>query len=458
MNNLKDWLGSGLKIKRYLLLVILGTLSLSYGISNLKLYNELSVSNVVVTALLFIIGFVLIVMGFLLAQRRILRALAEANVSSNTRKLNIKKLLFDKKTLDKNVKVVVIGQGEGMATLLNGMKLFSNNITSVVSTFYEKNSNDQLLEIGEVKRAMIALAEKGNNDLEKFFNCNTRYGEDLGTIVFKSMMDINDNNFSKAVYALSNFISMNGKVLPATIDKVTMGAVLSDGTRLHGKKEMIDVPIEKRLPIDRVFITPERCTPAPNVIKSIKEADLIIIGPGSLYTGILPILLIKEIADEIKKSKATKIFVSSLMTEYGQTDGYSLSDYINVIHEHVGKGIFDYCIASDSAVMPEYIRMYNKENSEVIDVDKIKVKNTGVKLVVNDLSIVGENGKIRHDPVKLAKEIIDIMIKNMDLSADKQGLEFYNVDEKMKKVNSKHKKKSVLFRDVKVITGMEKRK
>ncbi len=458
MDNLKEWLGSGMKIKRWLLLVIIGTITLSYGISNLKLANQMNLSSVLVTGLLFIIGFACIVMGFLMTQRRILRAVAEANISSNTRKLNIKKLLFDKNTLDKNIKVVVVGQGDGMSTLLSGMKLFSNNITSIVSTFYENDKEDQLLEIDEIKRAIISLSENGNEELSKFFNYSSPYGKDLGSIIFESMMNMNDNNFSKAVYSLSNFIALNGKVLPATTEKVTMGAVLSDGSRLHGKREIKTIPSEKKLPIDKIFITPERCTPAPGVIKSIREADLIIIGPGSLYTGILPILLIKEIADEIRKSKATKIFVSNIMTEAGQTDGYSLSDYISVLHEHVGKGIVEYCIASDSAVMPEYIRMYIEEkNSEVIDVDKIKIKNTGVKLVVNDLSVVDEKGKIRHDPVKLAKEIIDVMCKNMDLSADKQGLEYYNVGAKLKNVNSKNKKKNVLFRDVKVVNTNKKK-
>lgn len=236
------------------------------------------------------------------------------------------------------------------------------------------------------------------------------------------------------------------------------GAVLSDGSRIHGRNELLSNSNVKRLPIEKVFLVPERCSPAPNVIKSVKEADLIIIGPGSLYTGILPILLIKEIADEIKKSKATKIFVSNIMTEPGQTDGYSLSDHINALHEHAGKGIIDYCVASDSDIMPEYIRMYNQNNSDVIDIDKARIKNTGVKLVVKDMSVVGEKGKIRHDSVKLAKAIIDIMCQNMDISANKQALEYYNIKSKLKGFNSKSKKKNVLLRDVKVISKSNKKK
>lgn len=450
MNNLFDWLGSGLKIKKWLFLVLIGTIVLSYGFSNLKLANELNVSSILTTMLLFVIGIAAVVIGFIMAQRRTMQAVAEASVSPNTRSLNIKKLLFDKKTLDKSVKVVVIGQGDGMSALLSGMKHFSNNITAIVSTFND-NSNKQL-DITEVKRAMIALAENDRKELAKFMNYNTRYGLDITNHMFEAMMETHENNFSKAVLAMSNVIAMTGKVLPASVDKVTLGAVLSDGSRLHGRDEILARATIKKLPLEKMFLVPERCEPAPNVIKSIKEADLIIIGPGSLYTGILPILLIKEIADEIRKSKKPKVFVSNIMTEPGQTDGYSISEHINVLHEHAGKGIIDYCVASDSDIMPEYVRMYNQRNADIIDIDKARVKNVGVKLLVEDMTVVGEKGFIRHDPIKLAKVIIDIMCQSMDISANEQALEYYNVKSKLKEINSKNKKKSVLLRDLKVIS------
>ena len=453
MRSLSEWFGSGLKIKRWLFLVLIGTFILSYGFANLKLATQLDVHSILVTAILFAIGIFCIVTGFIMTQRRILQAVAESNISSNTKNLNLKRLLFDKKTLDKSIKVVVIGQGDGMSSLLNGMKLFSNNITAIVSTF--EDGEDKEFEISEVKRAMISLAENDKKELEKFMNYKTRYGIDVGSLILESMMEMHENNLSKAVLNTSNVIAMSGKVVPATIDNVSIGAVLSDNTRAHGKYEIIEKTRQKKLPIEKIFLVPERCAPAPNVIKSIKEADLIIIGPGSLYVGILPILLIREIADEIKKSKATKIFISNIMTEIGQTDNYSLSDYINVLHEHAGKGIIDYCIASDSDIMPEYLRKYNKKGADLIDIDKVKVKETGTKLIVRDLTVIGEDGKIRHDSIKLAKEIVDIMCQNMDLSADKQALEYYNIKNRLKKL--RRKKKSVLLRDVKVISKKTKK-
>ncbi|MBQ9313975.1 MAG: YvcK family protein [Clostridia bacterium] len=454
MNNLKDWFGSGLKIKRWLLLVLIGTVVLSYGIANMKLSTQLNVQSVITTMLLFIIGIIAIVTGFIMTQRRIIQAVAEAGNTSNSRNLNIKKLIFDKKTLDKSIKVVVIGQGDGMEALLQGIKHFSNNITSIVSTIDDEA--DKNAQIAEVRRAIVALAENDKDELESFMNYKSKTGIDMTTMIFDAMMANHSNNFSRAVSGVSDVIAIAGRVLPSTVDKASLGAVLSDGSRIHGKADILLGGSSRKLPIEKVFLIPERCAPAPGVIKSIKEADLIIIGPGSLYTGIIPILLIKEIADEIKKSKAVKVFVSNIMTEAGQTDGYSLSDHINALHEHAGKGIIDYCIASDSDIMPEYIRMYNKKNSDVIEIDKTRIKNTGVRLAVEDMSIVDKNGKIRHDSLKLAKAIISIMIASLDISDNEQALEYYSMKNKLKNMNSNGKKKNVLFRDVKVIPNKKK--
>lgn len=449
MNNWKDWFGAGLKIKRWLLMVLLGTIILSYGISNMRLSNELTVESIITTMLLFIIGIIAVVVGFMMTQKRILQAVAESGNTTHNRNLNIKKLLFDKKTLDKSVKIVVIGQGDGMDSLLQGIKNFSHNITTIVSTV--DAVGDTKIEMEEIKKAVVALANNDKEELSQFMNYRSRTGQDMTAMIFEAMMASHQNNFARAVSGVSEVLSMAGKVLPSTEDNVSLGAVLSDGSRVHGKAAIRLGGEYKRLPLEKVFLVPERCAPAPGVIKSIKEADMIIIGPGSLYTGILPTLLMKEVADEIKKSKAVKVYVSNIMTEAGQTDSYALSDYINALHEHAGKGIIDYCIASDSDIMPEYIRMYNKRNSDVIEIDKTRIKNTGVKLIVEDMSVVDENGKIRHDSLKLSKAIVNIMMQNLDISEKEQALEYYTMKSKLKGLNEKNKKKNVLFRQLKVI-------
>ena len=144
------------------------------------------------------------------------------------------------------------------------------------------------------------------------------------------------------------------------------------------------------------------------------------------------------------------------MTEPGQTDNFSVSDYIHVIEEHIGKGLFDYCITSDSDIMPEYIRRYNQNGSDLVDIDKNILKNMDMNLVVDDLTVVDETNSIHHDPMKLAKAIIKIVCENMDVSDTQATLDYYTVKSKIKSTNKK-KKKNILFSDVKVISPNKSR-
>ena len=176
---------------------------------------------------------------------------------------------------------------------------------------------------------------------------------------------------------------------------------------------------------------------------------MIVIGPGNLYTGIIPNMLLKEVADAIKRSEALKIFVSNIMTEPGQTDNYKVSDLVNAIHEHVGKGVMEYCIVNESDIMPEYVRRYNEEGSDLLEADKSAMKATGIKFVTCDLATTDDKGYIRHNPKKLGKAIMTIVCDNMDLRHDKRAFEAYMIKSKMN--NTKKKKKSILFQPVKVV-------
>lgn len=459
MNTLTEWFSSGLKLKRWFFLMLVGVLMLSFSIAKFISSDQLAVFELITNMILFILGFTAVIMSFIMAQRRILQAIAEANANPNGRNINLKKLLFDKRMLDKNMKIVAIGGGDGLVSLLKGLKVFSNNVTAIVTAIdNEKNSNDNF-SIQDVKKAMIALANK-EDSLEDFFTHKITYGEDkgrnLGNLFFEHLNDMCDGNLSKTIDQASKILAIRGNVIPATFDNVTIGAVLVDGTRVIGKRNIEEKVEERNVGIERVFLVPERVVPAPDVIRSIKEADVIIIGPGSLYMSIIPTLLIKEISDAVRKSKATKIYISNIMTEKNYTDGYTLSDHINIIYEHTGKGLFNYCIYSDSDIMPEYIRRYNREGCDLIELDKAKVKDMKLELVVDDLGTVDEKG-IRHNSLKLAQSIINIACDNMDLESNDSTIEYYTAKSKLKRMTDKKKKKSILFRNVKVVTPKRKK-
>lgn len=190
--------------------------------------------------------------------------------------------------------------------------------------------------------------------------------------------------------------------MPVTLEEIKICAELEDGTIIENRRNIPDVVNSKTSRISRVFIQPYHCKPAPGVLEAIREADAIIIAPGSLYTNIIPNLLIKGVSKEIKESKAFKVYVSNLMTQPGQTYNYTLSDHIEAINAHAGNRIIDYCIYDTTEITPEYIRKYNMKGYELVEQDIQKVKNMGVKLIQRQVSCVDE-GYIRHDPAATAR-------------------------------------------------------
>lgn len=456
---LKEWFSSKLKLKKWMLLTIVGTAILAYSLAKIFATEILEVSNAIKYGLLFVLGCACVAFSFVMSQRQLLMVVAEASTKSNGRNINLKKLLFDKSAIDKGIKIVVIGGGSGLASVLKGLKDYSNNITAIVNTASGGNSEDVMtkefgiLPPNDIRQSLVALSsseEKMQKLMKYRFKTGSLKGQNFANLLLIAMNDICDKNFAKAIQDTSEVLSVTGKVLPVTLDKTNIGAILKDGTRVVGEDNITDKVFERKSPIEKVFLQPSACEPAPDVIKSIKEADLIVIGPGSLYTGIIPNMLLKEVSDAIKRSEALKIFVSNIMTEPGQTDNFKISDLINAVHEHIGKGVIDYCLVNESDIMPEYIRRYNEEGASLLELDKSGIKATGVKVVISDLSTTDSAGFIRHDPRKLGKAIMTIVCDNMDLRHNKRAFEAYMIKAKLN--SKKKKKKSYLFQPVKVVT------
>ena len=224
---------------------------------------------------------------------------------------------------------------------------------------------------------------------------------------------------------------MTGKVLPVTMEEINICAELEEGTVIESKDKIPEVINNKTCKISRIFISPSNCKPAPGVIEAITEADAIVIGPGSLYTNVIPNLLVKGVAKAIKESKAFKIYVSNLMTEPGQTDNYTLSEHIKAINEHAGKGIIEYCMYDTGEIIPEYIRKYNMEGSELVEQDTSKVKVEGVYLIQRKLSHI-ENGYIRHNPDAIAASIIQLICDDMKFNNMENNTQYMMLDKKLK--------------------------
>ena len=245
-------------------------------------------------------------------------------------------------------------------------------------------------------------------------------------------------DFTASIEQSKHVLNMTGKVLPVTLEPIDICAELEDGTIIQNKEKIPEMVSDKVSKISRIFINPSNCAPAPGVIEAIQNADAIIIGPGSLYTNVIPNLLVKGVAKAIKENKGFKIYISNIMTEPGQTDNYSLADHIKAIQEHAGKGIVDYCIYDTGEIVPEFIRRYNREGADLVEQDISKAKEEGVKLLQRNLSCI-DGEFIRHNPDAIASSIIELICEDLKFRDMQNDTKYLMLNSRLKETKKKLK-------------------
>ena len=312
------------------------------------------------------------------------------------------------------IKVVTIGGGTGLSVLLRGLKKYPLEITAVVTVADDGGSSGKIrsdMNIpspGDIRNVIAALSDV-EPYLEKMFQYRFDSGEvkghPVGNLMIAAMTDIH-GDFSTAVKVMSRILNVRGTVLPTTNDIATLNAVLSDGEIIRGESSITKAGGV----IDHVYITPSRVKPNEDVLKAIEEADYIIMGPGSLYTSIIPNLVISKVSEKIRESNAKKIYVCNVMTQHGETDNYTVSDHIVAINKHVEENIFDLVIANSREFDDSILSKYHKEKQEPVKIDQEKIKELGIKLIKNnDVGIV-DNNTIRHNAEKVSELIYDYII------------------------------------------------
>ena len=440
MLSMFKWFKNSAKCKRWMLLIIVGMASLCYGISNLMANRELNTQEIITVVVSFVIGIVSVVVGMLFLQRRILEIVVE---ESDTRSEgnNVNSLIFNKKVYNQGPKIVVIGGGTGLNTVLRGLKNYTDNITAIVtvSDYGETptNSRKQLkvLPLEDIQSSLAALAmdeDKMQNLLNVEFKEGQLNGLSFGDIYFLAMNNMY-GNFQESIESSGEVLNMTGKVIPVTLEPIDICAELEDGTVVKTRDKIPDEVQRTGNKIGRIFVSPTNVKPTPGVIEAIADADAIIIGPGSLYTNVIPNLLVNGIAKAIKESKAFKVYVSNIMTEYGQTDEYTLSDHLNAIEEYVGKGIVDYCIYDTGEIIPEYIHKYNLKGADIVIPDTNKCRELGVNLVQRDLSKIDTDGEhVIHDPDVIATAIIQLVCDELEFDDMQNNSQFMMLNNKLK--------------------------
>ena len=449
MNGFMHWFKSSTKMKRWIFLILIGIILCCYGIAEILVMREISFQEVGKVVAIFVVGFVAIVVGLVYINKRTLEVLIESTDErmENKKNVNINSLIFNKTVYDKGPNIVVIGGGTGLNTVLSGLKNYTSNLTAIVtvSDYGEAITNSrkelQTLPLNDIKDSIVSLSKK-DEQVEKLFNHEFQRGRlrglDFSDIYFLAMKEIN-GNFEDSIIKSNEVINMVGKVIPVTLDEMKIVAELANGYIVEEKSRIPEVVSEKLTKINRIMINPSNCKPAPGVVEAIKSADCIIIGPGSLYTNVIPNLLVNGVNRAIKESTAIKVYISNIMTEPGQTDNYSVADHINAILEHCGQGIMDYCIYDTGEVIPEFIKKYNLEGQDIVEQDVDKVK--GIKFLQRNLSMI-DGEFIRHDPNLVAASIIELIcddLKYQDKQNDPQYLMLNTKLQEEKRINKKKK-------------------
>ncbi len=450
MKGFFKWFKSSTKIKRWMLLMIVGIILVCYGMAKVIVTNELTFAELAKIILTFVFGFTFTIISIICIQKRTLEMLVE---ESDTRNLEDKgkmnSLIFNKKVYNQGPKVVVIGGGAGLNTVLRGLKNYTDNITAVVTlsdygaTQGKTEEEMNLAALEDIEQSIIALSAN-EDEMSKLINLkmtdNTYRGKKFGDIYLTAMKEA-VGDFTTSVKEVQKILNMTGKVLPATYDRIKICAELEDGTVVECKDKIPEIVSQKLSKITRVYISPTNIRVAPGVIDAIKEADSIVIGPGSLYTNVIPNLLVPGVSKAIREAKGFKVYVSNIMTENGQTDNYTLYDHIKAIIDHAGKGIIDYCVYDTGEIVPEYIRSYNKEGSDLVEQDISKVKDEGIKLIQRNLSTI-ENGRIRHNPDAIATSIIQLICDELKFRDMQNDTQYIMLDSKIKDTKKKLKQEN----------------
>jgi len=314
-------------------------------------------------------------------------------------------------------KIVVIGGGTGLSVLLRGIKKITSDVTAVVSVADDGGGSGVLREDlgmlppGDIRSCILALANKEPILQELFqyrFEEGKLKGQNLGNLVIAGMIGISDS-FEDAIKKTSDIFAITGKVLPVTLDDVELCAELENGTIVIGESDIPYYSVKKKSPIKRVYLEPEKVRLFSEVAHEITNADIIIIGPGSLYTSIIPNLLIQELPKAIALSNAKVIYISNLMTQLGETDNYSFINHVDSLEMYLGKNVLDEVYFNIGNIPDEIRKKYSFENACQItssDEETRIIESRNIK-VIKDNFVEIKKGYLRHDYDKLAEKIRD---------------------------------------------------
>ena len=328
------------------------------------------------------------------------------------------------------VRIVALGGGTGLSTLLRGLKEYAPvprtagaagertgpiaDLAAIVTVSDDGGSSGRLrreyriLPPGDLRNCMVALSQDeallSRLFQYRFQSAGSLKGHSFGNLFLAALTKVT-GDFPEAVRLCSEVLAIRGRIFPATTQMVTLKAELADGRVISGETRIS----RSRVRIRRVRLEPRHVQPLAGALEAIRKADLILLGPGSLYTSIIPNLLVAGVADAIRKARATCVYIANIMTQPGETDGYSATDHVRAIHEHAGGSIFDWAVLNNQEISPKLLKRYGKQGAAPVRVNLAELQKIGVRCVFDHL--VEEGNVVRHDATRLSRLLLEEFVE-----------------------------------------------
>lgn len=398
------WLYPGIGIKRWLFLCAIGIVLISLSSASLVKVENIKGSIQPLLGLIF--GTLATIIGI----KELIASVI--NTIRPQRARDLVEIFLEKKKLGRGPNIVVIGGGTGLSALLQGIKNITFNSTAIVTVADDGGSSGRLirefdtLPPGDIRNCLVALADapplmqelfqyrfKGQGELQ---------GHNFGNLFITALSQIT-GDFEKAVKESSKVLAIRGEVVPATLDKIKLVAEYMNGSKVKGESAISKANSRIR----RIYLEPQVCKPSYEAIEALKNATAIVLGPGSLYTSVIPNLLVPGLKEAILDSDAVKIYVCNIMTQAGETDGYTASDHVKALIEHTAEGLIQFCILNSSFIPEDLLQKYKKEQAYPVKPDAANIEKMGLKCFVRNLATLGE--VVRHNSDKLAEVILEII-------------------------------------------------
>lgn len=412
------WLYPGMRVKRWTFLALFSMALIVFALLEVvgkerireiyRLVPEAAVVRYALIGLFLLVG----IAGFVVGVSRLVRSIARGVAPDREEKPS--DIIYRTRVLEKGPRVVAFGGGTGLSTLLRGVKEVTTNLTAVVTVMDDGGSSGRLrteldvLPPGDVRNCILALAEDEER-IERLFQHRFRGtagldGHSLGNLLLVGM-EQSTGGFDRAIEEMSTILNVRGRVLPATLTKTHLIAQMADGKWVEGESRITGDPRR----IERIVLSAENVEPYGRVLKAIAHADLILLGPGSLFTSLIPNLLVEGIAAAIEKAAAEKILVANLMTQPGETTGFTLRDHLRILHEYIDLHCFDSVIVNIALPNKELLTDYLEESAEPVKHDLEEENEYRLQVIRADmLGMIELEGKptVKHDPRKLARVIV----------------------------------------------------